>query len=102
MHPDESLHTFFRQVLCLLSHLSSLLDFADLATDYLLVPLSGVRVMLSSDSLRLWDMRSLISIAVLSLLQNMCPEEAEILHQLESDSGTLNPHCSLVRQVNCN
>lgn len=47
-------------------------------------------------------MKYLISIAVLSLSQNMCPEESEILHRLESDLRTVNPHCALVRQVNCN
>lgn len=46
--------------------------------------------------------RSLISIAVLSLLQNMHPKEEEILHRLKSDSGMLNPYCALARQVNCN
>lgn len=50
----------------------------------------------STDYLRLLHIKSLISISFLSLLENMCPEEAEILYRLESNRRTVNPHTVLV------
>lgn len=50
----------------------------------------------STDYLRLLHIKSLISISFLSLLENMCPEEAEIFYRLESNWRTVNPHTALV------
>lgn len=51
----------------------------------------------STDCLTLIPIKSLISISFLSLLENMCPEEAEILYRLESYPRTVNPHAALVK-----
>lgn len=64
--------------------------------------LKEFRRVLSTGCQRREHRKSLISIAVLSLSQSMCPEEAEILHRLESDWRTVNRHRARVRQVNCN
>lgn len=47
--------------------------------------------------MRFLHIKSLISISVLSFLENMCPEEAEILYRLESYLRTVNPHTALVK-----
>ena len=51
----------------------------------------------STDCLTMIPIKSLISISFLSLLENMCPEEAEILYRLESYPRTVNPYAALVK-----